>query len=245
MSQPNYMIITGYHSKEGDQWQEWFWRLWLKNTLKYCTNPPPREIVVYASGGRRPTLVPREPYTTWVNLHGDLGFCGDVLHGKKPYRFCGSTAGIITFAMLCYLNECDCIYKEQDCLAFGPYIETMYREIGNHGCIFGPKGHMPSSQTIMLIKHAAIPEVASLYLSTPAENQPQYMGECKFATLLQQRPDLFCTYSFGYDRVRPFNMKDPVWYGQKFTPNELRQLGAEGMIDLTGMPEVKVFSNGA
>ena len=32
--------------------------------------------------------------------------------------------------MLAYHNRCDLIFKEQDCLAFGPWIDRLYAEIG-------------------------------------------------------------------------------------------------------------------
>lgn len=236
-----YIIGTGFHARPG-RGQEWFWRVWLANTARYAK---PREVIVMASGKSHPELTDDEPPSNWFFLSGNLGHCGMLLHGNKPYRFSGGTAGVLGLAWLCYLNEADFIHKEQDTLAFGPWVERMYSEIGNRGCIFGNTKGMPSQQCLMLVRHAFIPDLLRLYLGTPRENVPDQMGECKFARLQQQHPDLFCRYSFGYDRGRPFNSKDPVWHVSKLTPDELRQLAREGLVDISGMPagQTDSFSN--
>ena len=149
----------------------------------------------------------------------------------------------MVLAMLAYVNECDFIYKEQDSLCFGPYVDTMYSEIGSHSCIFGSSVLMGSHASPMLIKHSFIPEFVRLYLGTPAENKPDQIGEVKFARLQHEHPDQFCRYSFGVDRDRPFDVKAPVWTGQKFTRDELLQLRDAGLISFNECPNPRVFSN--
>lgn len=241
MSNRRYIIGTGYHARPG-RGQDWFWHLWLENTLKYAS---PQEVIVLASGTAFPKLNPEGPKTNWVYLSGDLGHCGDILHGTKPYHFSGGSAGLLALAWLCYLNECDFIHKEQDTLAFGPYVDQMYSEIGSCGCIFGNTNAMPSQQSLMLVRHEFIPELLRLYLGTPHERSPDQLGEAKFDRLQKENPGKFCRYSFGYDRGRPFNVKDVVWHAQKLTPAELREIHTAGLIgDLSGMPDLGgTFSN--
>jgi len=246
MSRP-YIIGTGYHSSPDRRAMlEWFWHLWLDNTRRYSN---PREVVILASGNIYPDWVPDEPETNWIYLSGNLGHCGSLLSGEKPYRFCGCLAGMMTLALYAYCSEADFIYKEQDTLAFGPWVEQMYAEIGRHGCIFGSCGNvMPSSQALLLVKHGFIPDFVRLYLGTGSENTPDNMPECKFARLEKEHPNLFCRYSFGYDRARPFNVNDKVWHAQKFTCEELELLAAAKLIPaeaVKNMPQTEgAFTNG-
>ena len=247
--QTRYMIGTGYHARAGRE-QAWFWNRWYENTLRFA-DPVPQEIVVLASGGIYPPLTENQCITTqWVYLIGDLGHCHDLLAGNKSYRFCGGTAGVLFLAWTAYLNECDFIHKEQDCLAFGNWVETMYAEIGSHGCIFGSTDQMPSSETLMLVKHAFIPDFCRLYLETPSEHKPEYIGEAKFAKLEKEHPDLYCRYSFGVDRSRPLPpdmASGKPWYAQKFTRDELLKIRDSGMIEFSSLPPenkgVSTFSN--
>jgi hypothetical protein len=208
----------------------------MANTLKHSE---PFAIYVMATGdGEIPDV---EPYKSvplfWVDILGDLGHCGDLLSGKKPYRFPGGALTWLTLAMIAYANECDFIYKEQDVLAFGPCVETMYNEIGSHGCIFGSCKKMASASSLMLVKHWFITDFVRLYLGTPAENKPDMISECKYAQLEKQYPSLYCRYSFGLDRDRPLNLKAPVWYAQKFTPDELLALREAKLIEFDKLPE--------
>ena len=141
MTNLDYIIGTGFHARPNCG-QEWFWKLWLDNTKRYAA---PREVIVLASGGVYPDLDHEWPATNWFYLSGDLGHCGQILSGAKPYHYAGGSMAVLTLAMLCYMNEADFVYKKQDTLAFGCYVERMYAEIGNKGCIFGScPGVMPS-----------------------------------------------------------------------------------------------------
>ena len=245
MKKHNYIIGTGYHSRHGalGDAQAWFYHLWLENTLRYTE---PLAIYVVGSGdGKRPdwTGWPVLPIY-WLPILGDLGYCGDILSGRKPYHFAGAMMTWCTLAMIAYMNEADFLYKEQDVLAFGPYVEEMYSALGDKGWVFGNCRLMGATSSFSLVRHKHIPEVVRLYLGTPAENDPNQMPEAKFSRLQQAHPDLLCRYSFGVDRDRPFDVKAPVWYAQKFTREELLQLREAGLIEFDECPIVPgTFSN--
>jgi len=237
-----YIIGSGYHTRHGARGDSlaWFYGLWEANTLKYAD---PFAIYVMASGDG---MVPEatHPLVYWVPILGDLGHCGDLLSGRKPYHFPGAVADWMILAMIAYANECDLIYKEQDLLAFGPYVEAMYSQIGKHGFIFGRQQCMPCNNSLWLVKHSFIPELVRLYLDTPRENTPDQIGELKFVRLEREHPEAFCRYDFGVDRDRPLPYDTPVWCAQKFTPEELLQIREKGLIEFDQMPEgLPQFSN--
>jgi len=233
MRKHNYIIGTGYHARHdnGDA-LSWFYRIWEANTFKYAD---PFAVYVIATGdGRIPDQIRPEVY--WVPILGDLGYIGDLLHGAKPYALSGYTVALFTLALLAYQNECDLVFKEQDALAFGPYIDTMYSEIGTHGCIFGKARSWSCAQSVMLILHSFLPEFVRLHLGTGPENVVANIGEEKMKRLEQQNPGSFCRFTFGVDRERPFDVKSPVWYGQKFTGAEMLDLRNAGLIEFNGDP---------
>jgi hypothetical protein len=245
MKEHQYIIGAGYHARHsnGDA-MAWFFDIWWENTKRYTQ--PFATYVIATGDGRIPdhsSLDGPEPIY-WLPVLGDLGHCGDLLSGKKPYHFSGGTSCWMTLAMLAYINECDFIFKEQDLLAFGPYVEAMYDQIGNKGCIFGSQRAMPCANSLVLVKHWFIPEMLRLYLGTAKENSPDQMAECKFVRLEKEHPDKFCRYSFGVDRDRPFDMDARFWYAQKFTPEELLALRSAELIEFDSLPaNVQKFTN--
>ena len=249
MKDHQYIIGSGYHSHlgaRGDAMAWFFDELWMPNTEKYSD---PYAIYVLATGdGLVPECRCNKHYKQlplfWVDILGDIGHCGALLNGSKPYHFCGCSASILTMAMIAYLNECDFIYKEQDVLMFGPCVETMYRELGDRGCIFGRQRCMPCANSLMLVRHSYIPEFVRLYLATERENTPDGIAECKYARMQQQHPDQICYYSFGVDRDRPLDLDARAWYAQKFSPEELLAMRAAELVEFDSLPEgIDTFTN--
>jgi hypothetical protein len=235
MSLPKYTVLSGYHQRTPAQ--QWFFHIWWENVMRY-TNP--ERVIVLGSGS---SVVP-DGGGHWIVLSGDLGHCGQVLSVEKPYHFCGGTSSVLALLMLAYCNETDALFKEQDLLAFGPYVEKMYEEIGDHGCIFGNCRQMGTTQSLMLVRHWFIPELVRMYLGTGQEKHPQNVGESKFRRLEEEFPEKFCRYSFGVDRDRPIPYDDPIFFCQKMTNEELRELAKRGLIDITNMPDIEgAFSN--
>lgn len=175
----------------------------------------------------------RAGYNEFIT-EGNLGHVGDLLNGAKPHAFCGWSAAFIQLAMAAYCAELDFIYKEQDCLAFGPWVETMYRDIGDGGMVFGGKmktaPYMPCAQSLVLIKHEFIPHFVWRYLGMGRDGVENNLPEHKFAAMLNSEPHHFKTLSFGYDRERPIDFDAKVWYAQKFTQKELDELKRRKMI---------------
>jgi hypothetical protein len=240
MNARNYIIGTGfYHARTQAEWAYWFWSLWLENVMKHT---PLWKVFVVANGDCEPPWTDHHGMDV-LHLPGNLGHVGQLLSGEKPHHICGWSGTIVTLAMIAYCNESDFIYQEQDCLAFGPFIEKMYEEIGDAGMIFGSCKLMPAAQSLFLIKHEFIPKFIRRYMSGEAENTDAWLPEKKFARMASESPDQVKRFSFPFDRDRPLDLTLPVWYAQKFTPAELRIIAAAGFIDITGMPEVKIFSN--
>jgi hypothetical protein len=163
-------------------------------------------------------------------LPGDLGHVHDLNNHRKPYHFCGWSISFVTLALIAYANETDFIYREQDVLAFGPWVERMYAEIGDAGMIFGKAKCMPAVQSLVLCKHEFIPEFVRLFMGTGSEQIKSNEGEIKFMRLEQENPGKFARYSFGCDRDRPLPLKDDCFYAQHLTGDELRQIVKAGLL---------------
>lgn len=235
-----YLIGSGYHHHY-HAGTDYFYPLWAENTSR--ANPE-RTIVLSSGGSARPYSPMYFPHPTWIECTGDLGHVHDLIYGRKHFSWCSWSISIVTLALIAYFDECDFIFKEQDCLAFGPWVEQIYAESGPNQVMFGSARCMPAVQSLFLVKHAFIPEFVRLYLGTGDERSADNIGEHKFARLQRENPRTFGRYSFGYDRDRPFNVKDHVWYAQKFTPAELNLVADAGLITIQRQPEhVQVYSS--
>lgn len=218
-----YLIGTGYHCRPGQTWHEFF-PVWYHNTLKFAA---PERVIVLASGGSRIEGAPGQ----WIEMAGDLGHTHDLSNGRKPYHWCGWSISFVSLALLAYFNECDFIFKEQDVLAFGPWVERMYSEIGNKGMVFGRAVIAPAVQSLVLCKHDFIPEFVRLYMGTGSEREKRNEGELKFERLERAHPDLFGRYSFGVDRDRPLPYDADVWYAQHLNGDEIAEIRMRGLLD--------------
>jgi hypothetical protein len=246
MNEHRYIIGTGYHSNQvNGEGVAWFFDIWMQNTRAYCDSVA---IYILASGdGKIPNenaLDGPDSPAYWLPIHGDLGHVGDLLSGRKSYQFSGGVALWITLAMLAYMNECDFLYKEQDLLAFGPYVDEMYSAMDNKRCVFGSSKSTGVANSLMLMKHEAIPMILKMYLGTEWEGRPGQTCEGKFGRMEKERPDIFCRHKFGVDKDRPFDVNAPIWYAQKFTASELLQLRQSELIEFDDIPiNAHKFSN--
>ena len=122
-------------------------------------------------------------------------------------------------AMTAYAAELDFVYQEGDCLAFGPYVERMYAEIGGGNMIFGNYAAMPCAPSL-LSRETRLPSRNSCrreYLALGGDGIEYNLPEAKFAKLKYVNPAAYRRFSsFGYDRARPADglakCKDEVWY---------------------------------
>jgi len=218
-----YIIGTGFHSKPGEN-REAFFPIWWANTMRYAN---PERVIVLASGGNP---IPGAP-GQWISMAGDLGHTHDLNNHRKPYHWCGWSIALVTLALLAYFNETDFIFKEQDALAFGPWVDRMYAEIGSKGLIFGRARCQQAVQSILLCKHDFIPEFVRLYMGTGSEQLKENEGELKFARLEEAHPNLFGRYSFACDRDRPIPYNDEVVYAQQMTAAEIQEFRNRGRLD--------------
>lgn len=212
-------VGSGYFDTPGKHCAEFF-RTWYANTAKII---PASDIHILSVGRSEPA----SDFGIWIELEGNLGHTHDLTNGRKPYEWCGWSMGFFTLAMLAYCNESDFCYKEQDCLAFGPWLDRMYSDLGNKNCVFGDSKHRDTqacAQSLVLVRHYFIPEFVRLYLGTGDERIKENECELKFARLEKEHPDHFCRLSFGVDRDRPLPFDAEVWYAQHFTESEMLEL---------------------
>lgn len=212
-------------------------RLWVENIARMDVKPT--KIVAIGEGGAR---VP----SFWgdvVRLTGDLGHIHQHLDNgpKSHHAFTGWSASVLALAMLAYIDEADFVYRESDCLAFGPWVTRLYRDCGDKSWVFGPKmtaaPWMACAQSLFMVRHRAIPDFVRMFLSNGPENSRHMIGETRFVKMAQFRypseftPELPAAYlSFGVDRMRPIPWDAPVFYFQQPTPAELEEAKRRNLI---------------
>lgn len=188
--------------------------LWHRNIPREASN-----VVALYEGSTIPMVSPAQA----VRLTGDLGHIGAHLNGSKPHHLTGWSASVCALAMLAYINEADFIYKESDCLAFGPWVQQLYQDAEGVEFVFGPKmtsaPWMTCAQSLFLVKHHFIPAFVSVFLSLPPDRA--MLGEDKFCHLEGVYPHLTRRMSFGVDRMRPIPWDAPVFYFQQPTQLDL------------------------
>lgn len=215
-----FLIGTGDH-KVADEWRQ----IWRRNV---AAGAPGAQIVCLSVGCGGP---PREAGE--LRLPGNLGHVGDLLSGGKSHQLCGWSASVLALAMVAYAAERDLLYFEQDCLAFGPWVSRMYADAAGKSFVFGRRmanaPYMPCAQSLFLVQHRFIPTFVQSYLELGPDRK-ECLPEHKFVLIEQKFPLRCGRLSFGYDRERPINFNDPVWYGQKFSETELAELRRRHLI---------------
>lgn len=228
-----YTLGTGYYKGNNQAETEDFMGLWVKNLIRY-TNPLPQQAYFLSVGGSAvPEWIVQDGMpcpAQDIQIPGNLGHVHHLLNDLNPYNHCGWSAAAIILAMMAYNNETDFIFREQDVLAFGPYIERMYQEIGDAGMIFGSYSHMPCAQSLFLVKHHFIPIFVRDYLTQGSDRDRHNLTEHKFRAMEGIHPKAYKRFSFGYDRDRPITYEDAVWYGQKISQEEIDELRKRGML---------------
>jgi hypothetical protein len=233
----NYILYTGYfhflkpenekltethcfYTKYAELTAQEFFNLWYENTRKYI----PKEIPIHILGPDKPNLENKENIKSLLEYE-NLGHLGDLLSKNKTGFLCGYTASAVYGMMDAYLRGKDFLYKEQDCLAFGDYIGEIYRIINdcnNYGVLVGPNQTQPCSTALHFIKRNSIPYAINKICSTP---DIYSIPENKYSEM----PNLG-KLTFGYDRDRPFNVKDKIFYVQQIKTQELQILKDEKLI---------------
>lgn len=219
-----YLLGTGRYKVDA-HWEA----LWMHHNIKGA-NPKPSGLMKLEVGVDEWRVLDNNR----ISIGANLGHVGDLLNGTKPHQFCGWSAGAIALAMLAYNSELDFVYLEQDALAFGPWVEQMYADMGDGNMVFGGQmksaPYMPSAQSLFLIRHSFIPHFVWRYLGMGPDGDVNNLPETKFARMLANEPHHFRALSFGVDRERPLPYDAKVFYGQKFTQKELDELKRRKLI---------------
>jgi len=185
--------------------------------------------VVVTGGGMGPSYLHRNVNLV-VSCSGDLGSLRDKHEGRTNYTIVGWASAMLTAALIAY-NDClDFVFQEQDCLAFGPYIDQLYAEMGNGTMTIGgplnpPHQKLTSSQSLFLVRHSFIPSFVSLYLSLGEDaTLPGQYGEQKFTALKKGLGDrVRVSGPWNLDRNRPLPWEAPVWAAQQWTLDEYNE----------------------
>ena len=219
-----YAIYTGYVSnvdpkKYAGFDAETFFKIWYKNTRTYVSS----EIQIKILGPEQPPDIELLENVKQIATYPNLGHIGDYIHKNKEGLWCGWTAGIVLGMIDAYVNEIDFVYKEQDCLAFGDYISSMYGNDEDFDIVYGECKLMGVAQSLFLVKRNAIPKIIA---SLAQEPDVVILPEDKFLKLPVKQKRL----SFGYDRDRPFNPKDPVFYIQQLSKDDYSILERENLV---------------
>jgi hypothetical protein len=228
-----YLLGTGYCHRPNAADAERMWALWRANTAK--ASPAPHRVVVTAVGGAVPPRV--DDTTDVIRLTGNLGHIHQLI-GKesphKPHMLSGWSASVLALAMIAYSDEADFLYKEADCLAFGPWVEQMYTDLGDGDIVFGgpmqSEPWMACAQSLFLVKHEAIPAFVAKYLA-PGRDCEAMLTEDRFPLLAQGPQALAVRHlSFGVDRERPIPFDAPLFYAQQLTRDEINALKGRGLV---------------
>lgn len=225
----NYVIISGYHrtGKDSDS----FAALWWSNLKRYANPAPKHTYIIETNGG--PFPIRSMDITTIPTFH-NLGHVGMLLSGEKKYELCGWSASTIAGLMIAYNTGADAIYLESDALAFGPWVKRVYSDIGDAGFVFGRQMKsapwMCGAQSLFMVKHAYIPKFCSEYLRMGSEMDVANLPENKHCRMEGIDGANVRRLSFGFDRERPIQYEDEVFYAQKLSQEELHELNKRGLL---------------
>lgn len=205
-------------------------RLWQEN-LRTMDVAPSRVVIIAEGGSKVPHIAAGIDV---VRLTGDLGHIHAHLDNgpKSHHAFTGWSASVLALAMLAYIDESDLVYRESDCLAFGPWVSRMYCDCGDAGWAFGPKmtsaPWMACAQSLFLVRHGTIPHFVEQFLKRGDERDRSRIGESRFVDMARSIPA--ARLSFGVDRMKPIPWDDEVFYFQQPAPDELAEAKRRNLI---------------
>lgn len=225
MSNRRYIIGTGFVNNGGANgpFKDEVMRHWVVNNRRYSS---PRAVLVLSMHGSSFS----HPDVKEINVVGNLGHCDDLLYSRKPHAFSGAAGAILTLAMVAYCDESDFIYKEQDSLCFGPWVERLYSELDDGGLIIGPNDPAPSGTALILMRHEWIPTIVSNYLSSRPERDKNSLVEHHFDEMANELSLISRRHTFGYDKRRPCNFEDETFWIQQPSREEIKALAKMGLI---------------
>ena len=232
-TQKKYVIISGYYAGEKKTTQfsiskEEFFETWYENTIRYCN---PEKVYIVNVSKAKPSR--QFPDIEWINMSDNLGHVNDLLNNNDTISLSGYTLSVLIGMLIAYNNKSDFIYKEQDCLAFGDWINELYNQLGqtDKKMLIG-RGHMEGfiEQSLFICKYDYILEFVLQYLNFKTGDYPHF-PEKKFVEIMTNQQDKIGFFDFGYGRIRPVNFDDKIFFIQQPTDEELTELKKRKLID--------------
>lgn len=221
-----YMIGTGFfNSPHYPIPAAEFARVWAACVARNA-RPKPQKIVMVTAAGGNPAL----PGVETIVCDGNLG---NLAAGTMKYEWAGWMPPMIATAMLAYNNECDFLYQEQDCLAFGNYVEQLYADMGDGQMVIGGPiagMGMPATQSLFLVRHGYIWKFVRDYLNLGPDDNGNNQGERKFHRLKLASSGQIRVMSFGVERDRPIPWDAPTFFAQQWTRDDFATAKAKGLI---------------
>lgn len=220
-------LSSGYFIGQGNERKIEVFRQWDRNNKK-ADQTPHRTTVL--SVGKSPIPSDFVP-DLLLELDGNIGHCGAIIDKSKPYPYSGFSIAIMLLALVAYNDECDLIFKEQDCLAFGPWVSRMYRDCEGKQMVVGrPEAGYKAVSSLFLVKHSFLLQFVHWWSGSFPETDQFHVVEHKMEAIKKEFNKEVGAISFGYDRTRPFKTTDPVFYVQQPTDAELKSLTDQGFL---------------
>jgi hypothetical protein len=218
-----YVIVTGYYAPVEDGYRSSFFGTWNQNTYKYSS---PKKMFVVNSDG----WISYPKYGEWINLTDNLGHVHHLINSGYTNKFCGWTMSTIIGALVAYSCRADMIFKEQDCLAFGPWVNRMYTDLENQDkdMLVGKSDMMGIEQSLFIIRNSFLLDYVMLMLSMP-ESDAQLLPEAKFQRMINDTGRIGYL-SFGCGRNRPINYDEDVFYAQQISTEEMKILKEKNLV---------------
>lgn len=214
-----YVIGTGFFSppdKEENKLRNEWLEKWLDNT--WNTNLKPEHVYIINSDSDilDIDLLNESSLNTVINLQDNPGH----VFSEGSLKYCGWSSTVLITAMLAYASKCDFIFKEQDCMCFGPWVERIYQEAEEQNAKFMVKDfkldpNLGIENSLIFIKHEFIPTFIYEWMLI-VENQllDQLYPEKITKMIYENYKNESGLFTFGYGRDRPINYDDPVFYVQ-------------------------------
>lgn len=154
-----------------------------------------------------------------IRCQHNLGHIAQWLNKPNSPRLLGWSLSWILPALVAYSEMRDFIYKEQDCLCYGDWIEAI-RPKGLAAVAFGYGCPLACcEQSLFYVRWELIPDFISCYTEMNRPDAEQ-LPEEKFMEL--KRRHLWITqFDLPYGRTRPIDFTKRTWYAQKLTKEEL------------------------
>lgn len=214
-----FLVISGYSNDEANHLdQQLFHNLWAWNTPFPC---------VIVDNAQYPLVVTHRPDIRVLRMRDAIGHNWKHFRGKaEPYLGGWSVAWLLG-GWIAYSERKDMLFKEQDCLAFGDWVDHIYGVANerNADVVYGEgSAGLSCEQSIFLVRWRAIPHFFSAYTAFE-EGDGIKMPEDKFEEMAKRpgNPHKMAKFNLPGGRTHPMPTDNKTWYGQQFTRDELAQ----------------------